>query len=232
MSAKMRIGILKPGSTFEGMIARFGDYDAWFGAALAPTGARWDAWDTRTGSLPDPGEADGWIITGARSSVADQDPAVDRLLGWIREAIDREVPLLGVCYGHQAVCAAVGGRVERSANGWELGTVTVELTEAGRADPLFDGFPSRFPVQTTHQDAVVALPPGVTLLARNDHSEAQAVAIGASCRGVQFHPEVTEAIAHDFVERRGQEAGGKSVVAPAPFGSLVLARFVDRFVAA
>lgn len=222
------IGILKPGSTFADMIVRFGDYDAWFSGELEPAGLR-----TRVhgpdGRLPDLAEADAWIVTGARSSVLDADERVESLLAWIRDAIEREVPLLGVCYGHQAVAAALGGRVERHPAGWEIGTVTVELTDQGRADPLFEGLPSRFLVQTTHEDQVVELPPGAVLLARNDHTACQALAVGASCRTVQFHPEVGRAIAEDFVARRRHLLDRPAVVDEAPWAGRVLRNFVRHF---
>ena len=222
------IGILKPGSTFADMIVRFGDYDAWFVRELEPAGPR-----TRVhgpdGALPDLDDADAWIVTGARSSVLDQDERVDGLLAWIREAVEREVPLLGVCYGHQAVAAALGGRVERHPAGWEIGTVEVELTEEGRTDPLFEGFPPRFQVQTTHEDQVVALPPGAVLLARNDHSPCQALALGESCRTVQFHPEVGRAIAEDFVDRRRPLLDRPVKVDDAPLAVRVLENFVRHF---
>jgi GMP synthase (glutamine-hydrolysing) len=222
------IGILKPGSTYADMIVRFGDYDAWFARRLEPAGVR-----TRVhgpdGRLPDLTEADAWIVTGARSSVLDADEPVERLLAWIREAVEREVPLLGVCYGHQAVAAALGGRVERHPAGWELGTVEIELTDQGRTDPLFEGFPSRFLVQTTHEDQVVAAPPGAWLLAGNDHSPCQALAVGGSCRTVQFHPEVGPAIAEDFLARRRHLLDRPARVVDAPLAGRVLGNFVRHF---
>jgi GMP synthase (glutamine-hydrolysing) len=221
------IGILKPGSTFADMIVRFGDYDAWFTRALG------SAVRTRVhgpdGRLPGRATADAWIITGARSSVLDDDPRVGRLLEWIRGAVEEDVPLLGVCYGHQAVAAALGGRVERHPAGWELGTVEVELTDAGRSDPLFVGFPPRFPVQTTHEDQVVEPPPGATTLAWNEHSPFQALAVGRACRTVQFHPEVDTPIAREFVDRRHHLLDRAPVVSEAPLGGRVLANFVRAF---
>lgn len=222
------VGILKPGSTYADMILRFGDYDAWFTRALGSrVRTRVHGPDSR---LPDCDSADAWIITGARGSVLEDDDRVDRLLEWVRGAVEEEVPLLGVCYGHQAVASALGGRVERHPAGWELGTVEVELTEAGRSDPLFAGFPSRFMVQTTHEDQVVESPPRSTLLARNDHSPFQSLAIGPACRTVQFHPEVDAPIARDFVDRRAHLVERAPAVAEAPLGGRVLANFVRSFV--
>ncbi len=227
-----RIGILKTGSTFAEMIVRFGDYDAWFERTLVGTGVETRTWDVVSAAPPPPDAADGWIVTGSRASLREPEPWSDRLLDWIRQAAAEEAPLLGVCYGHQAVCAALGGRVERSAAGWEMGTAEVELTEAGRADPLFAGFPPRFAVQTTHEDHVETLPPEAVVLARNAHAPVQAVAVGSSVRGVQFHPEVTRDIARDFVERRRHLLDAGASADEAPWGARVLANFVDGFVRA
>lgn len=224
------IGILRPGSTFEGMIERFGDYDAWFVRALEPTGVRILVHDVTRSAPPALDAAGGWVITGSRSSVVRSEPWAEHLLAWIRDAAAAGAPVLGVCYGHQAVCAALGGRVERHAAGWEIGTVEVELTEAGRSDPLFAGFPHRFRVHTTHEDEVVELPPGAVLLASNPHSPVQAAGIGRSIRTVQFHPEVTTPIAADFVERRRALLGRDATVMDAPHAARVLPNFVTAFV--
>ena len=225
---KPRIGIVKPGSTYAEMILRFGDYDAWFARALgSEVACRVHEAD---GELPDPDEADGWIVTGARGSVAQPDPWTERLFDWIREVARRDSPLLGVCYGHQAICEALGGRVERHPCGWEIGTTEVELTKAGREDPLFAGFPERFRVQTTHEDYVALLPPDATLLAVNPHTEVQAIALGPWVRGVQFHPEVTEEIARDFVARRRHLLERDPEVETAPHAARILTNFVEAFV--
>lgn len=225
------LGILRPGSTFPAMVDRFGDYDAWFERALRPTGARVEVHDVLTEAPPDLGMADGWVITGSRSSLTAVEPWAEKLLEWIREAARREAPILGVCYGHQAVCAALGGSVLRHPRGWEIGTVEIELTEAGRRDPLFEGFPDRFLVQTTHEDHVVELPPEAILLAGNLHSPVQAAAIGSTIRIVQFHPEVTTPIASDFVAHRRHILEAEPTVAEAPHASRVLENWVSAFVA-
>ncbi len=224
------IGILKPGSTYAGMIERFGDYDAWFRRVLEPIGIDCRVFALADTPPPDPDAVDGWIVTGARSSVVDDDPRVHDLLGWIRTLVERQKPLLGVCYGHQAIAAALGGRVELHPGGWELGTVEVELTDEGRDDPLFAGYPDRFQVQATHEDYVVELPPGGVSLASNAHTAIQALAVGESCRGIQFHAEVTADISRDFVARRAHLVNPTPVVSDAPLATRVLTNFVDRFV--
>lgn len=224
------IGILRPGSTYAGMIERFGDYEAWFERALEPRGVDVRTWDVIAAGPPDLADADGWIVTGARSSVYDDDPWIERLLDWIEGAVDAEAPLLGVCYGHQALCAAAGGVVTQHPRGWELGTVEVELTPAGREDPLFEGFPGAFLVQATHEDYVAMAPPGARTLAGNPHTAVQAVAIGPAARGVQFHPEVTAEIEDDFVARRKDLVPSPPLVRNAPWGAKVLENFVAAFV--
>lgn len=224
-----RIGIVKPGSTFPEMILRFGDYDAWFARSLGSAVAC-RVYEAAQTDLPDPDEADGWIVTGARGSVARPEPWTAPLLGWIREVASRDSPLLGVCYGHQAICEALGGRVERHPGGWEIGTTEVELTSAGREDPLFAGLPERFRVQTTHEDYVALLPPDATLLAVNPHTEVQAIALGPLVRGVQFHPEVTEEIAQDFVARRRHLLEREPEVSTSPHAGRILENFVEAFV--
>lgn len=225
----LRIGILQPGSTFTTMIERFGDYDAWFRAFLEPGGVRCATYHLDDGK-PDVSAADGWIVTGARSSICDGGQRVATLLEWIREAVAGEVPLLGVCYGHQALGAAMGAPVSKHPRGWELGTVEIELTPAGRADPLFAGFPERFDVQATHEDYVADLASDVTLLAGNDHTSIQAIAVGDTARGVQFHVEATQEILGDFVERRRDLVDIPPTVGEAPLAPRILHNFVQHFV--
>ena len=224
-----RVGIVKPGSTYAEMIIRFGDYDAWFARALGE-GVECRVFETAVGPLPDAGDADAWSRTGARGSVAQPEPWNEALFDWIRAVAHRETPLLGVCYGHQAICAALGGRVERHPLGWEIGTTEVELTKAGRRDPLFAGFPERFHAHTTHEDYAATLPPDATLLAVNAHTEVQAIALGAAVRGVQFHPEVDEEISRDFVTRRRHLVDADPQVVEAPHAVRVLSNFIDSFV--
>lgn len=134
------------------------------------------------GELPPHFDFDGVIVSGSAASVYWDEPWIRPLIDWIAEAADRDLPILGVCYGHQALAEALGGRVV-GMDDYEIGYR--EVTHTG--DELFEGIDPTFTVFTTHQDAVVELPPGATLIAENDYG-VHAFRKGHAW-GVQFHPE-------------------------------------------
>ncbi|MFB6130853.1 MAG: type 1 glutamine amidotransferase [Salinigranum sp.] len=125
---------------------------------------------------------DGVVVTGSRSSVYDDEEWIDPLLSWLEAAAESGLPILGVCYGHQALATALGGRVEPMGR-YEIGYR--EVTHHG--DELFAGLDEAFLVFTTHRDAVTELPPGAELTAENDYG-IHGFRKG-HCFGVQFHPE-------------------------------------------
>ena len=123
---------------------------------------------------------------------------------WLRELVERDVPVLGVCYGHQLLARAFGGEVGFNSRGDEVGTTAVALTEAGRHDPLFGGLPDELIVQNSHRQSVLSLPPDARLLASNDHDVHQAFAIGKRAWGMQFHPEFDADIMRGYLEDRSE----------------------------
>jgi len=142
--------------------------------------------DVTTGELPPNFDYDGVVVTGSRSSVYWDEGWIDDLTGWVARAADRGLPVLGVCYGHQVLAEALGGRVD-AMDDIELGYREIRPTAAADGDPLLDGLDAPFLAFETHSDRVVDLPPRATLLAENDRG-VQAFRRG-DCWGVQFHPE-------------------------------------------
>ena len=130
------------------------------------------------GPLPALDGADHVIVLGAVSSVNDPDPWIAEELAWLRAADAAGVPVLGICFGAQALCAALGGRVEAMA-GKEVGWFAVESADE-------DAVPAG-PWLEFHNDRCL-LPADATVLARND-AAVQAFRIGRHL-AVQFHPEV------------------------------------------
>lgn len=135
------------------------------------------------GDRPEGFDYDGFVVTGSRSSTYDDDEWIAASKAWVREAIDRGLPGLGVCFGHQLLADVLGGTVEPMGE-YEIGYREVERVAA---DPVLDGLGERFLAFTTHSDAVTELPAGATRLLENDYS-VHGFRHG-SVVGVQAHPE-------------------------------------------
>lgn len=111
------------------------------------------------------------------------------LAALIDEVIERDFPLLGLCYGIGALTSRLGGAVDRRF-GEPVGAIDVSLTDAGRDDPLFAGVPSPLRAFVAHKEACSALPPQAELLATGEHCPVQAFRVGSHVYATQFHPEL------------------------------------------
>ena len=216
--------IVKTGTTDPGVVVRHGDYDDWFARELAKGGARWSVVAAHAGEpMPAPGRFDGIILTGSPLSVRDDADWMPRLGAWALAAA-AEVPVLAVCFGHQVVGEALGGRIEQNPAGGEYGTISVDLTEAGQAHPLFAGMSSRINVQSTHKDALVGAPtaPETTLLGSTDNTLWQTYSWRERLHAVQFHPELEAAALSDLMASRDIPGDPH----PAPDGPRILANWL------
>src|SRR5690242_2882194 len=140
-----------------------GDYPAWFQRALGMPDlpvCRADQGEKLADAM-DRHRPKGVIVTGSPLSVMDEAPWMLELGSELLSVGARGTPVLGVCFGHQLLARAAGGRVVLNPRGREIGTVKVQLTEAGTRDPLFAwATASEIEAQATHMDAVDPLPPG------------------------------------------------------------------------
>ncbi len=132
--------------------------------------------------FPEHHDFDAIVVTGSRSSVYWEEPWIDETRAWIRDAIETDVPALGICWGHQLLADVLGGTVEPMGE-YELGYRTVRHCGAS----LFDGVPEEFTVFTTHSDSVTELPAEAELLAENDYG-IHGFRHG-NVYGIQSHPE-------------------------------------------
>jgi GMP synthase (glutamine-hydrolysing) len=194
-----RVLIVRTGSTAPEVQRRHGDYDRWFRDALADHDLAFDLCDATRSAIPDPSSHAGIIVTGSVKSVLKPEPWMDHLAAFLRSVDPIGVPVLAVCFGCQMLARAAGGQVRLSPSGYEIGAVRVDLTEAARLDPLFEGLPSPLPVLATHEDRVETVPPGAVLLAGNASARVQAFRAGERVWGVQFHPEATTGILRELI---------------------------------
>jgi GMP synthase (glutamine-hydrolysing) len=193
------IAIVLCGRTVPQVRERHGDFDLWLSRALgAPcTVVAADLAD----ELPLSTELSGAVLSGSPAMVTDREPWSMALEDWCRRA-HGSLPLLGVCYGHQLLAQALGGRVAHNPRGTEVGAHDVEVTDAAGADHLFAGLGPTLPVFESHSQSVLVPPDGAVVLARNDHDEHQALRLGPTTWGVQFHPEFDAPITAGYLEAR------------------------------
>lgn len=143
------------------------------------------------GEIPqDLDEQDAFMITGSPLSVLDQHVFTDGLMDFIRGCDAAKKPLMGACFGHQAIALALGGKVEKSPDGYNVGIEdTVFHAKRSWMTPDRD----RLPMYVFHEDAVTKLPDGCDLLGSTENCENASFAKGDHIFTTQAHPEFSNA---------------------------------------
>jgi GMP synthase-like glutamine amidotransferase len=195
----MEIGILRTGAPPEGL-ERFGSYGDMFARLLGP-GFATRVYDVAGGEPPPgPETHPAFLVTGSAAGVYEPLPWIPSLLAFLREARGR-AKLVGICFGHQAMAEALGGRVEKSERGWGVGLHDYEVWEP--APWMGDRPPGRIAVPVSHQDQIVVPPPGAAILGGNLFSPFGMLEWrDAPAISMQFHPEFEPDYARALIEHR------------------------------
>lgn len=167
-------------------------------------GVRLVDYDVLAGELPeDPDECDGWIITGSRASVYDDEPWIRTLSEAVSRLHDARAPIIGICFGHQLLAHALGGQTARSEQGWGIG--------AREFETRVEGLPSPVSLLMSHQDQVIELPPSARVLGSSEYCPNAIFAIDDHAVGVQGHPEFTPEYMAALLRSRTGRIGAEPV---------------------
>jgi GMP synthase-like glutamine amidotransferase len=194
----LRIAILETGAPPGDLAVRFGDYPDMFRRLLLQEGDRAETFDVAAGQLPvDPSAFDACLVTGSSAGVYEPLPWIDPLKAFLNAASARTA-LVGVCFGHQVMAEAFGGRVIQSPKGWGVGLHRYTASGEGWLAGL-----DTLAVAASHQDQVVEAPEGAQVVAGSDFTPFGALYYpGRRAISIQLHPEFTPDYARALVEAR------------------------------
>jgi GMP synthase-like glutamine amidotransferase len=207
------IGLLQCDHVDDRHRAIAGDAVNMFRALLSPhvPGLDLVPYDVIGGELPaGPDACDAWVCPGSRHSVYEDLDWISEVSVFVRDVRDAGVPFAGICFGHQLLAQALGGRVDRAAGGWGAGTrrVTVDRHERWMDPPA-----ASLALHFMHQDQVEVVPPGGVVLAHAEHCPVAVLRVGKSMVGVQAHPEFPAAYVDALLSDRVTRIGDAEVAA-------------------
>lgn len=227
--------IIKTGAVIH-QAAESGDFEDWITAGMNLKGQPVTVCRVDQGEiLPAPESIAGAVITGSPAMVTQRLDWSEETAGWLRGAVPAYLPILGICFGHQLLAHALGGRVAEDSSGREIGTVRIQLENSAASDPLFGNMPVIFDAQATHQESVIELPAEAVSLARSPHPANHAFRVGPCAWGVQFHPEFDDDVMRSYLLARAQPLRDEGldpeallqIVRPAPVAAGVLRKFAE-----
>ena len=189
----MKIGILQTGHAPDELLQAQGDYDAHFGRLLADQGFTFETYNVVDMQFPTSiNDCDGWLITGSKHGAYEDHAFIPPLEHFIRDLYAKDIPMVGVCFGHQIIAQALGGKVEKFAGGWSVGRTQ------------YDWGGKEVHLNAWHQDQVVALPDDAQVVASNDFCANAALVYGRKIFTTQPHPEFDNTFIKGLVEGRGK----------------------------
>ncbi len=188
----MLIGILQTGESPDALRADMGDYPDFFETLLAGRGLTFRRWPVLRNDFPASVDTcEGWLITGSRFGAYEQHPWIPPLEDFIRAAYAAHVPVVGVCFGHQIIAQAMGGKVAKFDGGWSVGPTDYD----------FGG--ETMTLNAWHQDQVVTKPEGAQVVGSTAFCENAALLYDDRMFTVQPHPEFRPAFMEGLIRTRG-----------------------------
>lgn len=230
----MKIGILVCDSVEPTLAAQFGEFADMIQRGLSACSQyQYVLFDAVNMQLPPADDdCDGYIITGSTDDAYADKPWINHLARWIRHCDQQRKPLIGICFGHQIIALALGGRVEKSAKGWGVGVsranrIMLDLPWMQPNKPLLD-------LLVFHQDQVIELPASMQVVASSEFCPNYMLAKDQHILTIQGHPEFSPEFEHGlltYMQSVIGEAHYKAAVnslSTAPDSALVM-RWLSNF---
>lgn len=210
MNPALKLGILDTDTLAPDIEQQYGNYYDMFAQLLSQQNAELrfkrfhvieDQWPT------DINECDAYIISGSKFSAYDTDEWIERLKKLIAELYQQQIKMIGICFGHQIIAAALGGRVEKSDRGWGVGVChyrlparDIEITASIIDDEVIS-------LLASHQDQVSQLPDQATITLESDHCPIAGFQIAQQVLTLQPHPEFSADYCRYLINKRRQLIG-------------------------
>ncbi len=198
----MKIGILKADSVMEQYQPEFGDYPAMFESLLLAAEGNADivTYDIEQFEYPEAIDVcDGYVITGSKKSVYDDEPWIHELAEYVRALHAARQKTVGICFGHQMVAHALDGRTEPAEVGWGVG---VHQNEIVRKAPWMTPELDDVNLLVSHKDQVTRLPSGATLIGSSDFCPHAMYTLGDHILTFQGHPEFSKPYSKALLDHR------------------------------
>ena len=190
----MKIGILQTGNAPEELQQEHGDFTDMFEALFQGRGFEFERFEIAKQKFPKSiNEAQGWLITGSKCGAYENHPWIPPLEKFLQKAYNSSVPTVGICFGHQIFAQALGGVVEKSNNGWQVGLKNYTINEIAKQKVCLPAW---------HQDQVVQKPNDAIIIGVSDKCKYAALKYPNRALTIQPHPEFKPEFLADLLKLR------------------------------
>ncbi|KAK7302588.1 hypothetical protein RJT34_13480 [Clitoria ternatea] len=199
---KKRYALLMCGEDSEYLVKRHGGFYGIFGRVLGDEGEEWDLYKVVKQEFPQDHDLpfyDAFLITGSCCDAHANDPWIHSLLTLVNKLDSMHKKILGICFGHQILGRALGGKVDRSPNGWDIGIRTINVSSSSPFPFSSLNLPSKLSIFQCHRDEIQELPGKAEVIGWSEKTGIEMFKYGDHIMGIQGHPEFTYDILSHFV---------------------------------
>ena len=234
----VKVCILDNDNLDPAVVGTYVSYGAMTEKMFEAAGVPWqfERFNTTQGAYPADFDAyDAVLLTGSRADSFSDEPWVRTLRDKVAGLLEQRKKLLGICFGHQLIALCLGAQVGRAPQGWGMGRMRYDWCGPQPLKPGDADSGTTVALLASHQDQVLTLPTGATLLARSDFCPIAAYAVDDRVFCLQPHPEFVEDYSAYLLEKRREQVGAaRHAAASADLAQghdgLAVARFMQGFV--